>query len=48
LGSVGRSPYTWTTTLPLDASGSVGYFARAVDVVNRRTDSATVSVTITP
>ena len=48
LGSVGRSPYTWSTVLPADASGSVGYFARAVDVVGRRTDSATVSVTLTP
>jgi hypothetical protein len=48
LGSVGRSPYTWNTVLPADASGSVGYFARAVDVVGRRTDSATVSVTLTP
>jgi hypothetical protein len=48
LGSVGRSPYTWTTTVPSDASGSVGYFARAVDVADRRTDSATVTVTVLP
>lgn len=48
LGSVGRRPYTWTTTLPPDASASVGYFARAVDVAGRRTDSATATVTVTP
>lgn len=48
LGSVGRSPYTWSTVLPSDASGSVGYFAQAVDVVGRRTDSGTVSVTLLP
>ncbi|MFP8781288.1 hypothetical protein [Hydrogenophaga sp. RWCD_12] len=47
LGTLNASPYQFTTTIPTTASGSVSYFARAVDADANTTDSATATVTVT-
>lgn len=47
LGTLNGSPYQFTTTVPTTASGSVSYFARAVDVDANTTDSDTATVTVT-
>lgn len=47
LGTLNTSPYQFTTTVPTTASGSVSYFARAVDAEATTTDSDTVTITIT-
>lgn len=47
LGTLNTSPYQFTTTVPSTASGSVSYFARAVDTDANTTDSDNATVTIT-
>lgn len=47
LGTLNTTPYQMITTIPTTASGSVTYFARAVDTDNNTTDSAAAVVTIT-
>lgn len=47
LGTLNASPYQFTTTVPTTASGSVSYFARAVDADANTTDSDTATVTVT-
>lgn len=47
LATVNTSPYQITTAIPSDASGTVSYFARAVDTNNLTGDSNSVSITIT-
>ena len=47
LGTLNTSPYQFTTTVPSTASGSVSYFARAVDADANTTDSDNATVTIT-
>lgn len=47
LGSLNATPYQFSATLPSDASGSVSYFARAVDGDGNTADSANVSITVT-
>ena len=39
-------PYTFETTLPTDATGSVRFFARAVDDARQASDSAEVTVAV--
>jgi hypothetical protein len=46
LGRDSSAPYAIETTLPLDASGSVRYFARAVDDAGQDSDSQEVVVTV--
>jgi hypothetical protein len=41
-----RPPYTLETAIPLDASGSVSYFARAIDNSGDRADSNVVTVAV--
>ena len=48
LGFDGLSPYQLDTTVPADATGSVQYFARAVDGGGQRGDSAVVTVSVGP
>ena len=47
LGTLNASPYQFTTTVPTTASGSVSYFARAVDADANTTDSDSATVTVT-
>jgi hypothetical protein len=46
LAGDGRAPYSLQTAIPLDASGSVSYFARAIDNSGDRADSNVVTVTV--
>jgi hypothetical protein len=39
-------PWEFTTTVPVDASGSVRYLARATDDVGQQSDSGTVTVVV--
>ena len=48
LGSDGDEPYELDTTLPSDATGTVQFFARAVDQADQWRESNTVSVTVIP
>jgi hypothetical protein len=48
LGADGDAPYEQDTQIPLNAVGSVQYFARATDIDGNVTQSATVSVTVVP
>ena len=48
LGADGASPYQWGTTIPVTASGSVSFFARATDGFGNQADSEVVTVTVTP
>lgn len=47
LGTLNTSPYQLQATLPANATGSVAYFARAVDSDDNTTDSNQATVTIT-
>lgn len=47
LGTLNTSPYQLQATLPANATGSVSYFARAVDTDSNTTDSNQATVTIT-
>jgi hypothetical protein len=47
LGTLNTSPYQLQATLPANATGSVAYFARAVDTDGNTTDSNQAAVTIT-
>ncbi len=47
LGTLNTSPYQLQATLPANATGSVAYFARAVDTDDNTTDSNQAAVTIT-
>lgn len=47
LGTLNTSPYQLQATLPANATGSVAYFARAVDADDNTTDSNQAAVTIT-
>ena len=47
LGTLNTSPYQLQATLPANATGSVTYFARAVDTDGNTTDSNQAAVTIT-
>jgi Bacterial Ig domain len=47
LATVTSSPYLFQTTIPVGATGSVTYLARAVDTDDETADSNTVSVTVT-
>lgn len=46
LGTDGAAPYQFVTAVPNDGTGSVRYFARAVDDVNQYNDSPSVTVTV--
>jgi len=48
LGADGSAPYQWSTTIPIGASGSVRYFARATDFSGNSADSNIVTVTVAP
>lgn len=48
LGSDGREPYEWQTTVPNDGRSVLTFFARATDGVGNRADSALVSVAVVP
>lgn len=48
LARVCCAPYRWTTPLPDTASGSVSYFARAVDFAGNVTQSDAVAVNVAP
>jgi Bacterial Ig domain len=48
LGSDGSSPYELTTTAPTDGRTTLTVMARARDNAGNSTDSALVSVTVTP
>jgi hypothetical protein len=48
LSALARPPYSLETAIPLDASGSVGYFARAIDNSGDRADSKVVTVSVVP
>lgn len=47
LGTLGRPPYELTVTAPTDGRSVVSYFARAIDNIGNRADSARVDVVIT-
>jgi hypothetical protein len=46
LAALARPPYNLETAVPLDASGSVSYFARAIDNSGDRADSNVVTVSV--
>jgi len=46
LGSDGSAPYQFDTPVPVTSTGSVRYFARAVDDVGQFNDSPSVSITV--
>ena len=48
LATLARSPYSLETAIPLDASGTVSYFARAIDNSGDRADSNVVTVSVVP
>jgi Bacterial Ig domain len=48
LGADGDSPYEQLTQIPLNAVGTVTYFATATDVDGNKTESASVSVIVAP
>ena len=48
LAALARPPYSLETAIPLDASGSVSYFARAIDNSGDRADSNLVTVSVVP
>jgi len=48
LGADGNAPYEQDTQIPLNAVGSVQYFARATDIDGNVTQSERVSVTVLP
>lgn len=48
LGSDGSSPYEWTTTAPTDGRTSLIVFARARDNAGNTTDSAQITIAVTP
>ena len=48
LGSDGREPYEWQTTVPSDGRSVLSFFARATDGAGNRADSAVVSVAVAP
>jgi len=48
LGADGTAPYEQDTQIPLNAVGSVHYFARATDFDGNVTQSATATVTVVP
>lgn len=47
LGTIGRPPYELTVAAPSDGRTVVSFFARAIDNVGNRADSALVNVVIT-
>ncbi|GLS16920.1 Ig-like domain-containing protein [Hydrogenophaga electricum] len=47
LGTLNATPYQFTTTVPASATGSVSYFATAVDAYGNTGDSDYAVVTIT-
>lgn len=47
LGTLNVTPFQLTTTLPTNVTGSISYFARAVDGAGNTADSAVATVTIT-
>lgn len=48
LGSDLAAPYRLDTVVPAGAGGSLQFFARAIDDVSQRSDSAVVTVAVTP
>ena len=48
LGSDGRSPYEWTTTVPDDGRTELVVFARARDNAGNSRDSTPITITVTP
>ncbi|MGE5115815.1 MAG: Ig-like domain-containing protein [Betaproteobacteria bacterium] len=44
LGSDGGAPYEWDAVLPVDAVGSVSFFAIATDLDGNRTRSASITI----
>jgi len=48
LGSDGSEPYEWNVTAPADGRNSLSVFARATDNSGNQTDSATVTISVTP
>jgi hypothetical protein len=48
LGSDGSAPYEWTTTAPIDGRTTLVVIARARDNAGNTTDSAPVTITVTP
>jgi len=48
LGSDTAEPYQWDVVAPADGRTTLSVFARATDNIGDQTDSATVTVTVTP
>jgi len=48
LGSDTAEPYQWDVVAPADGRTTLSVFARATDNVGEQSDSATVTVTVTP
>ena len=48
LGSDGREPFEWVVTAPNDGRTTLRVFAQARDYAGNRTDSATLTIAITP
>jgi hypothetical protein len=48
LGSDGRSPYEWTTTVPDDGRTELVVFARARDNAGNSKDSTPITIAVTP
>jgi hypothetical protein len=48
LGSDGDQPYEWIVTAPADGRTTLTVFARAIDNTGNRSDSASVTIAVTP
>ena len=48
LGSVAQPPAQWVTSVPINAGGSVSYFARVHDLAGYYADSPVVTVAVYP
>jgi hypothetical protein len=48
LGSDGREPFEWVVTAPSDGRTTLRVFAQARDFAGNRTDSATLTIAVTP
>jgi hypothetical protein len=46
LGTVGSPPATWDTSIPVNAGGTVSYYARACDALGECTDSQAVTLAV--
>jgi hypothetical protein len=48
LGSDGTAPYEWVATVPTDGRTTISFFAHAEDIAGNETDSAVITLTVTP